>query len=195
MEETLGYYNKNARMFSDDTKDITFRVIQDKFLSYLGPGSRILDFGCGSGRDTRYFLSKGFYVDALDGSEEMVKIATENTKIPVQKMLFQELDSVQLYDGIWACSSILHLTSDELSDVLQKIWKALADHGILYTSFKYGEEEGIRKGRFFNNMTECKWNCLLEKLNLFETESQWVSNDARPLRGEEKWLNVILRKK
>ncbi|MBO3282402.1 class I SAM-dependent methyltransferase, partial [Intestinimonas butyriciproducens] len=75
------------------------------------------DFGCGSGRDTKYFLNRGFQTEATDGSAELVKIASEYTGIQVKQMLFQELDENNIYDGIWACSSILHLTRGELTDV------------------------------------------------------------------------------
>ena len=75
INKTLEYYNEKSDLFAGDTVDLEFSSIQDSFLKYLEPGSLILDFGCGSGRDSRYFMSKGFKVEAIDGSEEMVKIA------------------------------------------------------------------------------------------------------------------------
>ena len=101
MDKTLAYYNTNAHRFTSDTLDVEFSDIQDSFLALLPPGSLILDFGCGSGRDSRYFLQKGFQVEACDGSEEMVKAASQNTGIPVKKMLFSELDETDRYDGIF----------------------------------------------------------------------------------------------
>ena len=83
MQDSLNYYNEHAREFSDNTIAVDFKNMQDKFLAYLEPGSRILDFGCGSGRDTKYFLSRGYDTDASDGSEELVKIASEYTGIQV----------------------------------------------------------------------------------------------------------------
>ena len=106
---TLGYYNKNFEIFSKDTFDVSMKKIQDRFSSYIREGGYILDFGCGSGRDTKYFLNKGFRVDAVDGSEKMCEIACKNTGIEVKTQLFSELDDINTYDGIWACSSILHL--------------------------------------------------------------------------------------
>ena len=85
---TLDYYNKNAKEFISDTRDVTFTEIQDIFLNYIPIGGAILDFGCGSGRDTKYFLSKGYDVDAIDGSVELCKIASEHTGISVKHMLF-----------------------------------------------------------------------------------------------------------
>ena len=100
MADTLDYYNLNAQMFGDNTRDVEFMEMQDKFLRYLEPGARILDFGCGSGRDTKYFLGKGYRVEATDGSAELVKMAAEYTQTDVKQMLFQDLEAVEIYDGI-----------------------------------------------------------------------------------------------
>lgn len=80
-KNTLDYYNSKAKDFVSATVDVVFTEIQDIFLEYIPAGGKILDFGCGSGRDTKYFLSKGFGVDAIDGSEELCKIASEYTGI------------------------------------------------------------------------------------------------------------------
>lgn len=194
MTDTLEYYNEHAKAFAASTANLEFTEFQDKFLSYIKPGARVLDFGCGSGRDTKYFLDKGYQVDAIDGSSELVKMASEYAQIEVKQMLFQELQAVGVYDGIWACSSILHLTGDELADVMERMEKALVSKGIIYMSFKYGTEENERKGRHFTDMTEDKMKGMLDKVGLFMTEDMWVTSDVRPGREDEKWLNVIVRK-
>ena len=195
MNDSLQYYNQHAKEFSDSTRDVEFKEMQERFLVYLKPGARILDFGCGSGRDTKYFLDRGFETDAADGSEELVRIASEYTGIEVRLMYFQDLDEKEAYDGIWACSSILHLAYRELEDVFIKMARALTSHGILYTSFKYCTAEGERNGRYFTDMTEEKMDKLLKDVNLFDILEMWVTSDVRPGRAEEKWLNMILRKK
>ena len=192
---TITYYNTHARSFAQSTRDVDFTAIQNKFLDKLPAGAFILDFGCGSGRDARYFLDQGYHVEAIDGSEELCRLAGEYTGIEVKCMLFQELQDTDRYDAVWACSSILHLTYDDLITVLEKIARALKDRGLLYTSFKYGTEEGERNGRYFTDMTEEKLTGLLEKVPDFEIEEQWITSDVRPGRGEEKWLNLFLRKK
>ena len=193
--KTLTYYNTHAQSFTQSTRDVDFIAIQNKFLDKLPAGAFILDFGCGSGRDTRYFLDQGYRVEAIDGSEELCRLAGEYIGIEVKCMLFQELQDTDRYDAVWACSSILHLTYDELITVMEKIARALKDKGLLYTSFKYGTEEGERNGRYFTDMTEEKLAGLLEKVPDFEIEEQWITSDVRPGRGEEKWLNLFLRKK
>lgn len=195
MDDTLQYYNQHAKAYVDSTRDVEFSQTQERFLQYLEPGARILDFGCGSGRDTKYFRNRGFQVEAVDGSAEFVRIASEYTGINVRRMLFQDLDEVECYDGIWACSSILHLPCAELEVVLGKMARALRRRGIVYTSFKYGTEEGERSGRYFTNMTEAKMAGLLEQIPVYDVEEMWVTFDVRPGRGDERWLNMILRKR
>ena len=109
-------------------------------------------------------------------------------------MLFQELAEVDKYDGIWACSSILHLPPNELADVMRKMITALKPGGIIYTSFKYGTFAGVRNGRYFTDMTEETFEEFLKRITNIKIEEQWITSDVRPERSEEKWLNLILRK-
>ena len=192
---TLNYYNENAEEFTASTINVDFTSVQDKFLNKLSSSSSILDFGCGAGRDTKYFLEKGYMVEAIDGSEELCKLASEYTGIEVKRMFFQELHDVEKYDGIWACSSILHLPYEELVEVMKKMKVALKDTGTIYTSFKYGSFEGVRNSRYFIDMTEESLEKLIQDVGGLGVEGMWVTSDVRPGRGEEKWLNLFLRKK
>lgn len=191
---TLNYYNNSAVDFYQNTVSVEFSDTQSKFLSKLDKNAYILDFGCGSGRDTKAFLNQSYHVEATDGSAELCKLATQYTGISVRHMLFQELSAVDQYDGIWACSSILHLPLDELSDVMCKMAIALKSNGIIYTSFKYGTFSGERNGRYFTDMTESTFTAFIRNIADLVTEEQWISSDVRPGRGEEQWLNIILRK-
>lgn len=194
MNPTLKFYENNAIAFASDTMHVDFRETQDHFLQKLPCSGRILDFGCGSGRDTKYFLERGFAVDAIDGSEEMCRIASVFIGIPVRKMLFQELCAKELYDGIWACSSILHLPKTELREVLVKMQDALKAGGVIYTSFKYGYFEGTRNGRYFTDFTEDTFGDFVREVSGIKLEEYWLTGDVRPGREEEKWLNIILRR-
>lgn len=193
VNKTLNYYNQNADSFIEGTVSVNFKEVQDKFLQLL-PGKKILDFGCGSGRDTIYFLKSGFDVTATDGSEELCKYASEYTGIQVKQMLFQDLDDVDYYDGIWACSSILHLSKNELRIVMNKMSRALKSGGIIYTSFKYGNFEGERNGRFFTDFTIDEFTDFVKDVKEMVIEEYWITGDVRPGRGDERWLNLILRK-
>lgn len=191
--KTIDYYNQNADLFVQGTVSVDFKKTQDKFLRLL-TGKKVLDFGCGSGRDTKYFLESGFDVTATDGSEELCKSASAYTGIQVKHMLFQDLDEADCYDGIWACSSILHLSKDELRIVINKMSRALKLNGIIYTSFKYGNFEGERNGRFFTDFTLELFKDFISDVKDIVIEEYWITGDVRPGREVEKWLNLILRK-
>ena len=192
--ETINYYNKNAARFTVETVQVNFESTQKRFAGKLPAGAAILDFGCGSGRDTKYFLSQGYQVDAVDGSAELCRLAGEYTGVNVKNMFFHELAEVERYDGIWACSSILHLPPKELADVMRKMVTALKHNGIIYTSFKYGTFAGERNGRYFTDMTEDTFADFIKQIKNIKIEEEWITSDVRPERSEEKWLNLILRK-
>ena len=191
--KTLDYYNQNVTTFIADTISVDLKDTQNKFINAL-PGDKILDLGCGSGRDTKYFLEIGLKVTAVDGSEELCKRASDYLGIPVYHMLFQELDLEDEYNGIWACSAILHLPKDELRTVFYKMVTALKSSGVIYTSFKYGEFEGERNGRYFTDFTIELFNEFIKNIPDLKIEEQWITEDVRPGRRDEKWLNLLLRK-
>ena len=194
MDPTIDYYNLNAENFIENTQNVDMHLAQDRFLRLLDENASILDFGCGSGRDTRYFLDKGYQVTATDGSAELCRRASAFTGIEVQEMLFQELEEINTYDGIWACSSILHLLKNELLLVIRKMCDALKGTGVIYTSFKYGDFEGVRNGRYFTDFTEDSFREFIAAIPELTIEDQWITGDVRAGRGDEKWLNLILRK-
>ena len=191
---TLNYYNINAEDFSETTKNVNFLKLQQIFTKQLSPNASILDFGCGSGRDSKYFLDHGYHVTATDGAEEICKIATDYTGIKVKQMLFEELDDRNKYDGIWACASILHISKEKLPDIFQKMHQALKENGIIYTSFKYGTFEGERNGRYFTDFTEEMFVEFTKQIWGLKIEKMWITGDVREGRGDERWLNILLRK-
>ena len=193
--KTLNYYEDKTQEFIESTVNVDFRETQDKFLKLLAPKAHILDFGCGSGRDTKYFFDQGFQVAAIDGSAELCKFASALTGLEVKQMFFQELSEIETYDGIWACSSILHLPYGELEDVFLKMVKAVKNGGVIYTSFKYGSFEGYRNDRYFTDMDEARFAEFIKDFPEIDVEELWVTGDVRPGRNAEKWLNLILRKR
>ena len=103
-------------------------------------------------------------------------------------------DAINEYNGIWACSSILHLPKKELRSVLQKMCIALKDNGMIYTSFKYGNFAGDRNGRYFTDFIEDSFQKIIADISELKIEDCWITSDVRPGRDEEKWLNLLLRK-
>ena len=109
-------------------------------------------------------------------------------------MDFADLSFSEEFDAVWACASLLHVGKAELPGVLEKVSAALKPGGILYASFKYGQGERVSGGRFFNDYTEADLDTLLtweKRLMLLE---YWVTEDVRPERSGERWLNIVAKK-
>lgn len=193
-DQTLLYYQKYAMSFIDSTLTADMEDVRAKFLQYLPAGGLILDFGCGSGRDTKAFLSKGYRVEAVDGSSEICRIVFAKTGIPVQQMLFHELNAREKYHGVWACASLLHLPKAELPDVIARISNSLTGEGIFYSSFKYGAYEGRRNGRYFTDFTEDTLTAFMAKIPSLDVMEIWLTGDVRPGREEERWINMLARR-
>ena len=154
LDNNIEYYNDNAESFFKNTVDADMSLWRDKFESYVIDGGRVLDAGCGSGRDSKAFMQHGFSVVAFDASREMCKAASELIGQEVWQMRFQEIAFDAEFDGIWACASLLHVLYAELPDVMQKLYKALKAKGAIYVSFKYGDGTMIKGERTFSNFSE-----------------------------------------
>ena len=191
---TLDYYNKEADVFFENTVSVDFSKIQEMFLKHIKPGGRILDLGCGSGRDSRAFLERGYEVVAVDGSRELAKIAGAYIGQKVIVADFREFEPEGTFDGIWACASLLHLLREEIAAVMRRMAAHLAEGGCFYASFKYGEFQGERNGRHFTDMTEESFKVLLREAPGLIIEELFTSGDVRANRESEKWLNVLMRK-
>ena len=191
---TIDYYNQNAETFVQGTLHADMHEHYDRFLPYLSDQARILDLGCGSGRDTLYFLKQGYSVVPVDGSAEVCKEAERILGFDVRCLRFEDLDYHNEFDGIWACASLLHVPKSDIMTVMNKVAEALKPNGVLYASFKYGSGEGIKGERFFNYYKEDFIDSVIPDAG-FICKEFWVSNDVRPDRQEEKWLNLIAIKK
>lgn len=194
MNKTIEYYNKNVELFVSSTKDVEFNKMQNMLLKYLKKGDYILDLGCGSGRDSKAFLEKGFKVVSVDGSEKLCNIASSYIGQEIIFTTFQNFKSDIKFNGIWACASLLHLPYKDLKEVIKNLRNNLKEEGYFYLSFKYGEFEGERNGRYFTNMTEKKFRNLIKDILEYEIVEEKITSDARKGREEEKWLNIILKK-
>ena len=186
----IEYYNMHADDFFEGSVDADMSEWRNRFIKYLPDGGRVLDAGCGSGRDSKAFIMQGFSVVAIDASREMCKRASELLGQEVWQMRFDEMSFDDEFDGVWSCASLLHVQVSEMADVLKKIKHGLRPEGIFYASFKYGEGETVKDVRSFTNYT-LESVCELLKGAGFRVLECDISYDVRPGREEEKWVNVI----
>jgi SAM-dependent methyltransferase len=193
-ERTISYYKANAQRFVERTRHVDMDSMYEPFLSLLPWGAHILDAGCGSGRDSRAFVERGYEVTALDASEAVVELASQYIGRPVFHMSFDQVRFREYFDGVWACASLLHVPRLGLPKVLERLGKALKVDGVMYASFKYGDEEVIRHGRLFSDYREDSFRQMLEPHPELKLVRLWRTIGLRPDSIDTVWLNVLLRK-
>ena len=188
--DSIGYYNKNAKVFYDRTINVDMQDHYKKFLKYVPNQGRILDAGCGVGRDSRFFLSRGYEVLPFDGSLEMVKLTSNLIGKDALHMFFQDINFLNEFNAIWANASLLHVPYEDLKEVIKGFHKALLPSGILCASFKYGTSMRVTEDRLFFDMDEASIEPYLK--GLFVPLEIWKSADTRS--PDNSWLRFIARR-
>uniref|UniRef100_Q01TQ4 Methyltransferase type 11 n=1 Tax=Solibacter usitatus (strain Ellin6076) TaxID=234267 RepID=Q01TQ4_SOLUE len=192
---TAAYYDAHAAEFCESTVSVDMRMLYGPFLTEIPAGGRILDAGCGSGRDSLAFARMGYQVVAIDASSEMVNATRRLTGLEARQLPFDALEFDNEFDGIWACASLLHIARQDLDAVLARLTKALRPGGVFYLSFKYGDAERIESGRFFNDMNETLLEAVLANHSQLKVVRVWTTEDVRnERRGGQRWLNTIVRR-
>ena len=192
INNTLDFYNNNSKTYIETTFTIDMSNLYKEFLNNIPKGGTILDLGCGSGRDSKAFIDKGYKITAVDGSKELAQSASKLIGQDVLVSKFEDLSLVDKFDGIWACASLLHVNKKDILDVIKNVSSNLNDNGIFYMSFKHGEDEYIdEKGRYFNCYTEKTFNELINKVEGLKIMKVYKTIDIVPGRGDITWLNAI----
>ena len=184
------YYDNNADAFYGATVEVDMSSLYEPFLKCIPSGGCILDAGCGSGRDAAFFLQAGFQVEAFDGSLEMVHRASALTGLEVKHSRFEAFACERRYHGIWACASLLHVQLQKLPDAVTRLASSLREGGTLYASFKRGTGEKQRGERRFTDLQEPELQALFENAGL-NVKSIWTTQDLRPGRESEPWVNGL----
>lgn len=194
--ETVAYYDRNAAGFAAQTAALDMSQLHERFLRHVPAGGRILDAGCGTGRDAQAFAARGFAVVGFDASAEMVRIARERAAgaAEIRHMSFADVAWQDAFDGIWACASLLHVPVVDFPGVGLRLTRALRPGGAWYMSFKLGTGERRAAGRLFVDHTAASLRSVLSALPLDVLEI-WTSADVRPSRGDEHWLNAVARRR
>ena len=193
MSNTVNFYNHNAATFFADTVGVEMSELHARFLSHVPHGGLILDAGCGSGRDSKAFLTLAYRVAAFDASGALAQLASDLIGQHVATRTFDQVDEAACYDGVWACASLLHLPQPALPETLGRLWTALKPGGVFYLSFKLGDGEREHNGRHFTDATEARLHEWTAKLADVASLECWISQDQRPDRTEN-WLNALLHR-
>lgn len=194
-DDTLVYYAENAAKYAVDSLKRPLSPHMDYFASRLPARPRVLELGCGAGRDTADMIKRGFDVLPTDGSPAMAKEAEARLGIPVKAMLFEELDMVDTFNGVWANASLLHAPREGLPDIIRRIHAALKPGGLLYASFKSGEAGGRDVfGRYYNYPSR------EVMMNLFRANGGWsdilitIQPGGSYEGGQIDWLHCFVTK-
>ena len=166
----------------------------DAFLDTLPPGARILELGCGTGRDAARMIERGFAVDPTDGTRAMVVKANERHGVNAHQMRFDELEAVAAYDAVWAHACLMHCPSGELAGVVAAIHRALREGGLQYASFKAGEDEFRDDRGRLNRRVSAGFLSDLYEITGFEVleVEPWQGKGADGVLRD--WLSVTARR-
>ena len=193
---TLDYYNKNSEEYFNSTLNVDMTNTYKEFLKLVPEGGKILDLGCGSGRDSMNFIKLGYEVTSVDGSKELAKKASALLGNEVIASTFEELELKEKFHGIWACASLLHIKREDLKTVLNNLYNNLEDNGVFYMSFKYGEKEYVDdKNRYFNCFTDESIISFINENTKYNILGLYITEDKLGRVNEVKWLNLICNKK
>src|SRR5690606_31424625 len=193
MTNTIDFYNQNAATFFESTSNVDMTPLYQRFLSLIPNDGRILDAGCGSGRDSKAFKAMGYAVDAFDASHTLAKLATEFSGVTVDVLSFTEFERPPTYDGIWACASLLHLPLTDLPTALDRLWSSLKEGGVIYASFKLGQSERLKDGRHLPDLEATRLCALLKEYANVAPVDTWITLEERPARNEQG-LNALIQR-
>jgi SAM-dependent methyltransferase len=195
-DTTIGHYDGSADAFWEGTRDHDVSQNLEAILGNIdGDGPhKILDFGCGPGRDLMAFKRRGHAPVGLDGSAEFVRMARTRSGCEV---LHQDFLSLTLtpgrFDGIFANASLFHVPSQELPRVLGELLEALRDGGVLFASNpRGGDVEGWDGARYGSYHSWPRWRGLMLAAG-YEELAHYYRPPGRP-RAEQPWLASVWRK-
>lgn len=192
MNNTVDYYNDNDLEYYNLTIEVDMSPICEKFLQYVRPGGRIIDIGSGSGRDIKYFLSKGYKATGIDASKELCRISWDNG-FNVENITIQEWNPNTHYDGIWANASLVHIPMEDIEDFFIKAKGCLNENGVIFVSMKVDLiKEYDEKGRFFCPFDETSLSMILQEQPSLQLVEKWYTQDNLA-RTDFRWLNFILK--
>lgn len=191
MNKTIDYYNEYADSYYQKTVGVDLDMTRQRFAAYLPTEARIIDIGCGSGRDVLAFSNMGYNAIGLDASEELVKLAVETLGVKAFCANMSTWISGEPYDGIWSCASLMHLNDEECKRFFENLRYNLKLGGSIYISVKSGIETGEdAAGRYMRDYTSEEIEALINTVPGLKIREIWYTEDTLS-RRDFKWLNII----
>ncbi|WP_379921062.1 class I SAM-dependent methyltransferase [Erythrobacter sp. R86502] len=191
--DTIAFYQKRAPYWVFHSGTHCSHQL-DRFLDRLPPASRVLELGCGGGRDAARIRERGFSIDATDAVPALVSRANEAFALDARVMAFHELDAADAYGGVWAHASMLHCPTAALPDVLLRIHRALMPGGWHFASFKLGTGEGRDLLGRLHNFPSPRWLTQTYEAANFLIESQETYAGQASDGTQRDWIDLIVRK-
>ncbi|HRG94817.1 MAG TPA: methyltransferase domain-containing protein [Polyangiaceae bacterium] len=194
---TLGHYDAAAEAFLVATRD---HDVAQNYAALLGAieGSapfKLLDFGCGPGRDLRHFRALGHLAVGLDGSKRFVELARAESGCEVWHQRFLALSlPPSRFDGVFANASLFHVPGQEIRRVLSALREALVPRGVLFCSNPRGQDtEGYSGDRYGAYHSLEGWRAIVTGAG-FDEIDHYYRPAGRP-RAEQPWLATVWRKR
>jgi len=191
---SIAFYEQNAEDFFRRSVDADMARGHGEFTALLEPGARVLDAGCGSGRDALAFSRAGFQVTAIEAAPNLAALARAHAGLPIQVMTFDQIDWQGAFEGVWACASLLHVPRAELASAVRRLRDALTPGGVFWMSFKYGTGERQAGERTFTDLDESGARALLAEVGGLSLTSLHVTEDVRAERSGDRWLSILCRR-
>lgn len=192
--DSVAFYEANAEDFFARTVSVDMSTARAKFVAHLAPGARVLDAGCGAGRDAAAFKALGFRVTATEAAPSLAALAGRHIGLPVEVKTFDQFTWRETFDGVWACASLLHVPRRELPNAVARLRDALVPGGVLWMSFRHGSEDRVENGRLFTDLDEAGATVLLDEVRDLDFLDVSLSDDSRPDRPAFRWLSITARR-
>jgi len=193
-KNTIDVYNQRADEYAEVFTSLKPSKDLAKFMAAVTPEGFILDLGCGPAHSSAIMQKNGFTVDPTDASAAMVSLANKTFDVNARQAEFNELNALQLYDGVWANFSLLHATVEEFPILLQAIQRALKDNGMFHIGMKTGENSARdRLGRFYTYYSQAALEQHLTKAGFEIADTR--TGKERGLAGSLEPFIIMLCKK
>ena len=202
MNPTLSYYEENASNLSKRYESANVATIHQTLLKTFSPHSKLLEIGCGSGRDASFMLEEGYNITAIDGSQKMIYEAKA-----IHPALEPHLFTMQLphdldfephsFDGLYSVATLMHLSQEEIMLTIQKIYRLLKEKGKFLFSVSIERDDTDQNSRdphqrLFTSLSEEEWLMLCTKQGFSPLHTE-VTTDGLG-RSAVVWLTCVVEK-